>query len=315
MAIAWVGRRRPLVSQPREGQRRRTGGKCRREERHHTGAGGPRRAAASDQGHAHAVPPDQPQPRRCLRHGHGNLLQGRRPGEEGRPARQDPQRPLPERLQRDRRPPRRRRSTGWRSCGPDRSARSRRIRPRRNWMRPRPPVRADQEVNRLNAQKGTGVVVAARPWRRPSADLKAAAARVDQTGDGLHHADGRATQGERSRPPRPIWPGRGPLPEAERLLGTARSIAPIDGTILTKVADRGVLVSPMSFNVAAGICSMADLSDLEAEIDVREDQITLIRPGLSARSRPSPTRTRCTAAAWTASCRSPTTRRTSSRCA
>lgn len=47
-----------------------------------------------------------------------------------------------------------------------------------------------------------------------------------------------------------------------------------------------MLVSPTSFNVAAGICSMADLSDLEAEIDVREDQIGQVRTGLECRLCP-----------------------------
>ena len=72
----------------------------------------------------------------------------------------------------------------------------------------------------------------------------------------------------------------GRLSEAKRLLENCEVKAPIDGTILTKLADRGVLVSPMSFNVAAGICAMADLSDLEAEIEVREDQIMQVRVGL-----------------------------------
>lgn len=70
------------------------------------------------------------------------------------------------------------------------------------------------------------------------------------------------------------------LEEARRLLANCDVKAPIDGTILTKSADRGVLVSPMSFNVASGICSMADLSKLEVEIDVPERQHTRIRPGL-----------------------------------
>jgi len=69
------------------------------------------------------------------------------------------------------------------------------------------------------------------------------------------------------------------LEECDRLLKNCEVRAPINGTILTKVADPGVVVSPMSFNVASGICSMADLSDLEAEIDVREDQVTVIELG------------------------------------
>jgi HlyD family secretion protein len=73
---------------------------------------------------------------------------------------------------------------------------------------------------------------------------------------------------------------RARMKESARLLANCEVKAPIDGTILTKVADKGVLVSPMSFNVAAGICSMSDLAKLEVEIDVPERQITRIRPGL-----------------------------------
>ena len=73
---------------------------------------------------------------------------------------------------------------------------------------------------------------------------------------------------------------RARLKESRRLLDNCEVKAPINGTILTKVADKGMLVSPMSFNVAAGICSMADLSKLEVEIDVPERQITRIRSGL-----------------------------------
>jgi multidrug efflux pump subunit AcrA (membrane-fusion protein) len=70
--------------------------------------------------------------------------------------------------------------------------------------------------------------------------------------------------------------------EAQRLVDNCWVIAPIDGTILTKAADKGALVSPMSFNVASGICSMADLSKLEVEIEVPERQITRLKPGQDA---------------------------------
>lgn len=67
--------------------------------------------------------------------------------------------------------------------------------------------------------------------------------------------------------------------EAKRLVDNCVVTAPIDGTILTKSADKGALVSPMSFNVAAGICLIADLSKLEVEIDVPERQITRLKAG------------------------------------
>ena len=67
--------------------------------------------------------------------------------------------------------------------------------------------------------------------------------------------------------------------EAQRLVDNCVVTAPIDGTILTKSADKGALVSPMSFNVAAGICQIADLTKLEVEIDVPERQITRVEVG------------------------------------
>jgi multidrug resistance efflux pump len=67
--------------------------------------------------------------------------------------------------------------------------------------------------------------------------------------------------------------------ESKRLVDNCVVRAPIEGTILTKSADKGALVSPMSFNVAAGICTLADLSKLEVEIDVPERQVTKIKPG------------------------------------
>jgi RND family efflux transporter MFP subunit len=74
--------------------------------------------------------------------------------------------------------------------------------------------------------------------------------------------------------------------EAVRLLKNCEVLAPIDGTILTKAADRGMLVSPMSFNVAVGICSMADLSKLEVEIDVPERQHERVKPGMDCLIQP-----------------------------
>ncbi|AMV30008.1 putative efflux pump membrane fusion protein [Gemmata sp. SH-PL17] len=67
--------------------------------------------------------------------------------------------------------------------------------------------------------------------------------------------------------------------EAQRLVENCVVTAPIDGTILTKSADKGALVSPNSFNVAAGICLIADLSKLEVEIDVPERQIMRLKSG------------------------------------
>jgi len=140
-------------------------------------------------------------------------------------------------------------------------------------------VRADQEVKRLSAQRSTGTV-SAQELERADADLKAAAARVARLEASLALLTMGARRERIEAAQAELRQAEARLQEAQRLLRNCEVRAPIDGTILTKVADRGALVSPMSFNVAAGICSMADLAKLEVEIDVPERQITKIHRGL-----------------------------------
>jgi multidrug resistance efflux pump len=140
-------------------------------------------------------------------------------------------------------------------------------------------IRADQEVKRLSAQRSTGTV-SAQELERADADLKAAAARVARLEASLALLNMGARRERIAAAEAELQQAEARLREAERLLRNCEVRAPINGTILTKVADRGALVSPMSFNVAAGICSMADLARLEVEIDVPERQITKIRRGL-----------------------------------
>src|SRR5262245_10650705 len=138
-------------------------------------------------------------------------------------------------------------------------------------------VRAAQEMKRV---RGTAVI-SQQDIERAEADLKSAEARVAR----LDKARLLLIEGPRREK---VEAARADLKNAEarlretsRLLANCEVKAPIDGTVLTKQADKGVLVSPMSFNVAAGICQMADLSQLEVEIDVPERQITRIKPRLA----------------------------------
>jgi multidrug efflux pump subunit AcrA (membrane-fusion protein) len=139
-------------------------------------------------------------------------------------------------------------------------------------------VRAKQDLERYTSQKASSVV-SAQDIDKAVSDLKAAEFRVIRLRktleilvDGPRKEKLLGAEADRLN-------AEAKLEECKRLLANCEVRAPIDGTILTKVADPGVVVSPMSFNVASGICSMADLSDLEAEIDVREDQIAQIKLG------------------------------------
>jgi multidrug resistance efflux pump len=62
--------------------------------------------------------------------------------------------------------------------------------------------------------------------------------------------------------------------------------APITGTILTKTAEEGNIVNPVTFNLKASICDLADLSDLEVEIKVAERNLKSVFKGQTCEVRP-----------------------------
>ena len=61
--------------------------------------------------------------------------------------------------------------------------------------------------------------------------------------------------------------------------------APVTGTILSKKAEKGSLVSPMSFNVAATLCEIADLADLEVDLGIQERDIRKVEPNQRCKIR------------------------------
>jgi multidrug resistance efflux pump len=67
------------------------------------------------------------------------------------------------------------------------------------------------------------------------------------------------------------------LRNAEWNLGNCTIKAPVSGTILTKKAEKGNFVNPIAFNIAASLCDMADLSDLEVEMTIQERDIASVR--------------------------------------
>jgi HlyD family secretion protein len=61
--------------------------------------------------------------------------------------------------------------------------------------------------------------------------------------------------------------------------------APISGTILKKNAEEGNIVNPIAFNGSFSLCDMADLSDLEVDLNVQERDISSIFKGQKCRVR------------------------------
>jgi multidrug resistance efflux pump len=52
--------------------------------------------------------------------------------------------------------------------------------------------------------------------------------------------------------------------------------APISGHILTKKAEKGNVVNPLAFSIAASLCELADLGDLEIDLSIQERDIAQI---------------------------------------
>jgi multidrug resistance efflux pump len=140
-------------------------------------------------------------------------------------------------------------------------------------------VQAKSEYERVKEQR-TGGGSSIQDLEKAEAALRTAEARVEKTSktlalllQGARREKVLAAEAEEAT-------AKARLEEAKRMLDNCVIRAPISGTILTKKADIGSLVSPMSFNVAASLCEIADLSKLEVEVDVPERQIAKVREKL-----------------------------------
>jgi len=61
--------------------------------------------------------------------------------------------------------------------------------------------------------------------------------------------------------------------------------APISGTILKKNAEEGNIVNPVAFNGSFSLCDMADLSDLEVDLNIQERDISRVFAGQRCKVR------------------------------
>ncbi len=84
-----------------------------------------------------------------------------------------------------------------------------------------------------------------------------------------------------------VLQAQGSLEEAEKQLKNCTIVAPTTGIVLTKKAELGGYVNPLAFgNVAGYLCEMADLRDLEVELDIQERDISRVKPGQRCRIVP-----------------------------
>ncbi len=75
---------------------------------------------------------------------------------------------------------------------------------------------------------------------------------------------------------------RAELAKAEWRLANTEIRAPVTGTILTKKAERGNLVNPSAFSngLSASLCEMADLTDLEIDLEIQQRNIARVVKGM-----------------------------------
>jgi HlyD family secretion protein len=74
------------------------------------------------------------------------------------------------------------------------------------------------------------------------------------------------------------------LTQAQWRLNNCTIRSPIDGTVLTKKAELGNLVNPLAFSGSSGgVCDIANLADLEVDLEIPEREITKVRVGQRCR--------------------------------
>jgi HlyD family secretion protein len=140
-------------------------------------------------------------------------------------------------------------------------------------------LQAKQEFDRVKEQRQGGSS-SIQDLEKAEAALKTAEARVERMARTMDLLLKGARKERLLAADAEVATAKSRMEEAQRMLDNCVIRAPISGTILTKKADIGSLVSPMSFNVAASLCEIADLSKLEVEVDVPERQIAKVREKL-----------------------------------
>jgi HlyD family secretion protein len=74
--------------------------------------------------------------------------------------------------------------------------------------------------------------------------------------------------------------------EAAKQLKNCTITAPTTGIVLSKKAELGGYVNPLAFGAAGYLCEMADLRDLEIELDIQERDINRVKTGQPCRIMP-----------------------------
>lgn len=75
------------------------------------------------------------------------------------------------------------------------------------------------------------------------------------------------------------------LTKAQWRLDNCTIFAPITGTILKKNAEEGNIVNPIAFNGSYSLCDLADLADLEVDLNIQERDVSRVFKGQKCQVR------------------------------
>jgi multidrug resistance efflux pump len=128
-------------------------------------------------------------------------------------------------------------------------------------------ARIDPTPYDLDYKRAQALVAAARSRLE---DLRAADPGQDKKGPRNHRLDVLRSE---------LAAAEAECAKAKWLLDGTEIRAPFNGTILTKMAEKGNTVSPTSFNLKSSLCDMADLSKMEVDLAVQERDLPKIFKG------------------------------------
>ena len=149
-------------------------------------------------------------------------------------------------------------------------------------------ARADDELRRLEATRGN---VSAKEFDTASNDAIGAKFRLQKLDIDLRILEAGPRPERIAAADADVAAASAEIKTAEAKLAQAMwrvkncvIRAPISGTITAKVAEKGVLVNPLAFSAAAGsggIGTIADLSDMEADLEIAEREIAQLAVGMA----------------------------------
>jgi HlyD family secretion protein len=137
-------------------------------------------------------------------------------------------------------------------------------------------LRLDMDRNRRLAASSA---IAGRDYEQAKSQFDATLSRVQRLRAALKLMEKGPRQERKAAAKAEMEQAKADLDKAKWRFENTAIRAPVAGTILTKKAEMGNIVNPAAFNVAASLCDMADLSNLEVELTIQERDIANLVAG------------------------------------